>query len=258
MNSNPNRSIYNESYVPAQLEFAPKTLYDARVLELRMRLLREHCAGKDVLDLCCGSGTYLIELLGQVKSIVGLDFSRKLIEAAAVKIKSAASSGTAALVEGEARSLPFAGGSFDTVFSFASLYYVPDVERAIAETARVLRPGGTAILDLGNSRSLATLTGAACHRLYGWAKPYSVPYADILDAVSRAGMTIQQHHAFQILPLFGPPLVQLLLPFSTSLFKYPLGLMVRGRLLDCIISGAPGLRRVAFRHLLVLRKAQYG
>jgi ubiquinone/menaquinone biosynthesis C-methylase UbiE len=258
MSSNLNKSIYNERYVPAQLEFASKTLYDARVLEFRMGLLREFCAGKDVLDLCCGSGAYLIDLLDRVKSIVGLDFSRKMIEAAAASIKSAPASGAAGFVEGDARSLPFAEESFDTVFSFASLYYVPDVQQAIAETARVLRPGGVAILDLGNSRSLATLTGALSHRLYGWAKSYAVPYDDILDAIAKTGMEIEQHHASQILPLFGPRLVQVLLPFSTSLFKYPLGLMVRGRLLDSIVSGAPLLRRIAFRHLFVLRKAQHG
>ena len=258
MNSNLNRSIYNERYVPAQLEFAPKTRYDAGVLELRRGLLSEYRAGKDVLDLCCGSGSYLIDLLGHARSIVGLDFSRKLIEAAAVRVKSAAASGAAGFVEGDARSLPFADASFDTVFSFASLYYVPDVQQAISETARVLRPSGVAILDLGNSRSLATLTGAMSHRLYGWAKTYSIPYEEMLDAISTAGLAIERHHAFQILPLFGPRLVQLLLPFSTSLFKYPLGLTVGGRMLDCIISGAPLLRRVAFRHLFVLRKAQHG
>lgn len=221
-----------------------------------MRLLREYCVGKDVLDLCCGSGSFQIDLLGRAKSIVGLDFSRKMIEAAATRIKSTASSTGVGFVEGDASSLPFTGGSFDTVFSIASLYYVPNVQIVIAETARVLRPGGVAILDLGNSRSLATVSGALSHRLYGWAKSYAIPYDDILAAICDAGLAIEQHHVFQILPLFGPRLVQLLLPFSTSLFKYPLGLMVRGRLLDCIISGAPLLRRIAFRHLFVLRKGE--
>ena len=102
------------------------------------------------------------------------------------------------------------------------------------------------------------MTGAMSHRFYGWAKSYAIPYDDILDAISKAGLAIEQHHSFQILPLFGPRLVQLLLPFSASLFKYPLGLMVHGRLLDCIISGTPLLRRFAFRHLFVLRKAKHG
>ncbi len=251
MSSDLNKRIYNERYAPGQLEFAPKTPYDAAILALRQRLLRNYCNGKDVLDLCCGSGAYIVDLLGYAKSVVGLDFSRNLIEAAATRFKSEA----VAFVEGDARILPFVAESFDTVFSFASLYYVPDVQKAISESARVLRPGGVAILDLGNSRSLATLTGAMSHRWYGWAKPYAIPYKKIIEAVSRAGFSIEEHHAFQILPLFGPRLVQLLLPFSTSLFKYPLGLKIRGRLLDSFISGAPILRRIAFRHLFLLRKA---
>jgi SAM-dependent methyltransferase len=173
-------------------------------------------------------------------------------------MKPLTSSGSAGFVEGDARSLPFADGSFDTVFSFTSLYYVPDVQPAIAEIARVLRPSGVAIIELGNSRSLATLINAISHRLYGWAKSYAIPYRDILDAISNAGLGIEQHQAFQTLPLFGPRLVQLLLPFSTSAFKYPLGVMVRGRMLDSIISGAPLLRRVAYRHLFVLRKPHHG
>ena len=177
-----------------------------------------HCTNKDVLDLCCGSGTYLVDLLGHVKRIVGLDFSRKLIDAAAARIASQKS--VAALVEGDARSLPFAEGSFDTVFSLASLYYVPDVRQAIDETARVLRPGGVAILDLGNSRSLATFPSALSHIFYGWAKSYAIPYKDILKAIAGAGLEIEQHHASQILPLFGPRLVQLLLPFSSSAIQH--------------------------------------
>jgi ubiquinone/menaquinone biosynthesis C-methylase UbiE len=254
---NPNRSIYNERYIPAQLELSAKTTYDSRVLELRFRLLDKYCSGKDVLDLCCGSGAYVVRMLDRVKTIVGLDFSRKLLEVAADRLQHGHAN-VAAFVEADATRLPFAEGSFDTVFSIASLYYVPNVHQAIAETARVLRPGGVAILDLGNSQSLATVVGELCYRFYGWAKLYPIPYEQMLKAISAARLTVEEHHAFQIVPLFGPRLIQLLLPFSTSLFKYPLGLKVRGQLLDSIISGAPLLRRAAFRHLFVLRKTQNG
>ena len=253
MSLNPNKSIYNEAYAPAQLELAAKTTYDSRVLELRFRLLDKYCSGRDVLDLCCGSGTYVIRMLDCVKTIVGLDFSRKLLGVAAGRLRQGRAN-LVALVEADATRLPFAEESFDTVFSIASLYYVPNVHQAIVETARVLRPGGVAILDLGNSRSLATVVGELCYRFYGWAKPYPIPYDQMLKTISAARLTVEEHHAFQILPLFGPRLVQILLPFSTSLFKYPLGLKVRGQLLDSIISGAPFLRRAAFRHLFVLRK----
>jgi ubiquinone/menaquinone biosynthesis C-methylase UbiE len=256
MTPNPNRTVYNKNYVPAQLEFATKTPYDSRVLELRLRLLSKYCNGKDVLDLCCGSGTYVDHLFAQVRSIVGIDFSQKLLEAAVAKMQRSGKPEMVAFVEGDATRLPFAGASFDTVFSIASLYYVPNLEDALTETARVLRPGGVAILDVGNSTSLANLISGLCHRLYGWAKPYPKSYEKTLEAISAAHLTIEQHHAFQILPLFGPRLVQVLLPFSTSLLKYPLGVTVGGRILDSIISGAPLLRRFAFRHLFVLRKAQ--
>jgi len=158
------------------------------------------------------------------------------------------------LVEGDATSLPFSNDSFDTVFSLASLYHVPGARQAILETGRVLRKGGVAILELGNTHSLATISSALCHKYYGWAKPYHMSYGAMLKAIAKAGFTIEEHHVFQLLPMFGPKALQLALPFSLSLFKYPLGLTVRGRLLDSIISGAPLLRRFAFRHVFVLRK----
>ena len=43
----------------------------------------------------------------------------------------------------DAASLPFDDGSFDLVFGHAVLHHLPDLERAFAEFARVLRPGGT-------------------------------------------------------------------------------------------------------------------
>ena len=47
--------------------------------------------------------------------------------------------------EGDAQELPFGDGSFDTVVAAWMLYHVPDVDRALAELARVLRPGGALI-----------------------------------------------------------------------------------------------------------------
>ncbi len=41
------------------------------------------------------------------------------------------------------RTLPFADGAFDLVVAAWMLYHVPDLERGLAEIARVLRPGGT-------------------------------------------------------------------------------------------------------------------
>jgi SAM-dependent methyltransferase len=48
------------------------------------------------------------------------------------------------------RALPFAPASFDGVLSVQSIEHVPDPERAVAEFARVLRPGGTAVIVTPN------------------------------------------------------------------------------------------------------------
>jgi SAM-dependent methyltransferase len=52
--------------------------------------------------------------------------------------------------EGDAQDLPFPDGSFDTVVAAWMLYHVPDVDRALAEMARVLTPGG-ALIAVTNS-----------------------------------------------------------------------------------------------------------
>ena len=63
-----------------------------------------------------------------------LQHSRRLDESTGVAVPS---------VLGTATALPFADGSFDVVFSsFGALQFVSDIEAALAEVARVLRPGG--------------------------------------------------------------------------------------------------------------------
>lgn len=52
--------------------------------------------------------------------------------------------------EGDVQKLPFADGSFDTVVAAWMLYHVPDIDRGLAELARVLVPGG-ALIAVTNS-----------------------------------------------------------------------------------------------------------
>ncbi len=49
---------------------------------------------------------------------------------------------------GAAESLPFAGGTFDMVSSYAFMHHVADHRRVLAEVSRVLRPGGLFYVDL--------------------------------------------------------------------------------------------------------------
>jgi SAM-dependent methyltransferase len=66
--------------------------------------------------------------------VVAVDISPRMVELARER-------GVEALV-GDVQELPFPDGTFDCAVAAWMLYHVPDVERGIAELARVLRPGG--------------------------------------------------------------------------------------------------------------------
>ena len=85
-----------------------------------------------VLDVGCGDGR--IPALYTSPEVVVVDSSADAVERAAAR-------GLEAQLA-DARELPFEDSSFDVVTCSHALYHVPDVDRALAEFVRVLRPGG--------------------------------------------------------------------------------------------------------------------
>ena len=105
-------------------------------------VIRAHLSLKDarVLDIGCGGGALLGFLAREGARAIGLEISERALARATAKPPG---SGVALLcARGEA--LPFAAGSLDVVLFFNSLHHVPiDLQgAALAEAARVLKPGG--------------------------------------------------------------------------------------------------------------------
>ena len=97
----------------------------------------------EVLEVAVGTGRNLPYYPDGVR-LTGIDCSPAML---AVARQRASSLGREAdLREGDAQELDFPGGSFDTVLCTLALCAVPDDRRAIAEMARVLRPGGRLLL----------------------------------------------------------------------------------------------------------------
>ena len=114
--------------------------------------LLEHGARGRVLDLCCGFGRHSLLLREAGLEVFGLDRSAELL-AAASALPGADRLLRGRLVRADMRTPPFAGASFDSVVNlFSSFGYLGEEGDAqtLREIARVLAPGGVALLDLMN------------------------------------------------------------------------------------------------------------
>ena len=126
-----------------------EVLYNRRDLVRRRRLVREAIAarpGEHVLDVGCGPGFLVTELLDQVGidgSITGVDASRAMLAVAAKRVDGL---DNVAFHEADATTLPVPDRAFDAAVSVQVLEYVPDVAAALAEIHRVLRPGGRIVI----------------------------------------------------------------------------------------------------------------
>ena len=103
--------------------------------------------GNRVLDACCGTGDLAVAAERQGGVVTGLDFSPRMLERARRK------SDTVEWIEGDLLALPFDDGSFDAATVGFGVRNVADLEAALAELRRVLRPGGRlAILEITQPR----------------------------------------------------------------------------------------------------------
>ena len=105
------------------------------------------CAGRHAavaLDVGCGNGRHTELLAEHADRVVGLDASRGLLSAARKRVHGAA------LVAGDAASLPVADGAVDLAVYVATLHHLPTRRlrrESLDELARVLDDGGTALVS---------------------------------------------------------------------------------------------------------------
>ncbi|MEO6890639.1 MAG: class I SAM-dependent methyltransferase [Ktedonobacteraceae bacterium] len=112
----------------------------------RLVLTRLH--GRDVLELGCGLGDLLADMLETGYNCRAVEHSPQMVEAARATLRQRGVGQAGYVILGSAQHVPFSDASFDTVVStFPSEYiYDPDT---IAEVTRILRPGGRLIVVEG-------------------------------------------------------------------------------------------------------------
>ncbi|MXQ78011.1 methyltransferase domain-containing protein [Rhodococcus rhodochrous] len=148
-------------------------------------------AGRDVLELGCGSAPCARWLAGQGARAVGLDISMGMLQRGRAAM--AASGPTVPLVQAGAENLPFADASFDIVCSaFGAVPFVADSARVMREVARVLRPGGRWVFSVNHPMRWIFPDDPGEQGLVAMF-PYfdRTPYVEV-DATGRA--TYAEHH----------------------------------------------------------------
>jgi SAM-dependent methyltransferase len=117
-------------------------------------------AGAQVLEVGCGAGWMWAEAAHRVPSDLELtltDLSPGMVDEASERVGSLGRYRSICGRVADVGELPFQAASFDVVVAIYVLHHVPDTRRAVAEMARVLRPGGTAVVACVGDGHLAEL-----------------------------------------------------------------------------------------------------
>lgn len=134
----------------------------------------------------------------------GIDISMPTLKMARSAFAAAGMTGGLAAAAGDVRAIPFADNSFDAIYSMGTIEHFAETERAVAEMARVLKPGGRAIIGVPNRHDpflrplMATVLQAVGLYGYGYEKSYS--RRALREMLQRAGLEVVDETAILFIP----------------------------------------------------------
>jgi ubiquinone/menaquinone biosynthesis C-methylase UbiE len=178
-----------DSYDRDEPHFRPENRAKVRANLLRVA---ERTGSGRLLDIGCGTG-FVISLLDDVfDEIHGIDPTRAMLNRVDTSV------GNITLHEGVAEDLPFEDASFDLVTAYSVLHHLADHRPALAEAARVLRPGGVLYVDLEPNRAFWRAIGQLEREYAGQADQLDEIVAREISAVLHVEDDV--HRRFAIHP----------------------------------------------------------
>ena len=127
--------------------------------------------GADVVDIGCGTGFHLPRLVARGARVVGIEPHLPLVHRARQRL-AAAGEHAATVLAGDAEALSLADASVDVAHARWAYFFGAGCEPGLAEVARVLRPGGLAVI-VDNDVTRSTF-GAWFRRSYPAYDPVAV------------------------------------------------------------------------------------
>jgi ubiquinone/menaquinone biosynthesis C-methylase UbiE len=152
------RAFFNQA--AADEEHYPSTI-DPRILHVKVIL--EHLGdlnGKRVADIGCGKGRFarIAKERNPGASVVALDLAEAMLKPIPAEIERVAASMTA---------LPLATGAFDGAYATESLEHAVDIPVAVAELARIVKPGGRIVIIDKNAEAWGRLKTPEWEQWFG-------------------------------------------------------------------------------------------
>ncbi len=126
--------------------------------------------GSVVLDAGCGSCAHSVRLARRGLRVRAVDFSESALAMARAHVEAQGLGDRIELGRESLLELSFPDESFDYALCWGVLMHIPDAERAVAELARVLRPGGMLVISEGNMHALEAVGVRTLKRLLGAEK----------------------------------------------------------------------------------------
>jgi SAM-dependent methyltransferase len=210
-----------------------------RKFERVCELVAEHLPCARYLDVGCGDGRYLVALAAlpaRPEHIAATDISERILEVARA---AAAESGIEVeTARANLEALPFPDESFDLVLCTQVIEHLLDPGLGLAEIARVLAPGGRAIVTTDHRSNLVTKTlnlprtlAVRALRLRRRHVPVDFPHRDfgrveVVELVRRAGLEVERVETFRFSlrrPLDWHPAVRVLNSLDRRLAPHKLG-----------------------------------
>jgi ubiquinone/menaquinone biosynthesis C-methylase UbiE len=143
----PNQDYYDE--FAAGYERRRHFGYHALIDRIEVGIALPYARGARVLEAGCGTGMILKEIAPYARAAVGIDLSTGMLAQARARGLD--------VVHASVTDLPFPDAEFDLAYSFKVLAHVEQIERALSEMTRVVRPGGHVIAEFYNPWSLRGL-----------------------------------------------------------------------------------------------------
>lgn len=120
--------------------------YHAFLDESEISCVATYLKGAHVLEVGCGTGLILSRIRSLTENAVGVDISPNMLSRAKARGHQ--------VIRADTTALPFRNESFDVVLCYKVLPHIVDVESALEEMVRVLKPGGILAVEFYNRYSL--------------------------------------------------------------------------------------------------------